>query len=135
MNKLVAALIAAWRSRSIDLARLGYRALLWVTLPAWVVMRAGAQWIVEKEGLGDTWGGIAPTVRPGDGGGATPSAEASAYNTPGGRAIPQCVQWWCISVSRSWQLGQWMWMAIYTSQDICYTELRHSIAHPSHRTA
>src|SRR5262245_31013133 len=80
-------------------------------------------------------GGITPTVKSGDGGGVTPSAEASAYKTPGGRAIPQCVQWWCISVSCSWQLGQWMWMAIYTSQATCYAELRHSIAHPLHRNA
>ena len=47
----VVALVGAWRSRSVDLARLGYRALLWVALPAWLVMRVGAQWIYSKEGL------------------------------------------------------------------------------------
>src|SRR4051794_25839726 len=57
----VGALVAAWRSSSTDLVRLGYRALLWGALPAWVVMRVGAQWIVDKEGLGDSslsWVGI-----------------------------------------------------------------------------
>ena len=57
----VVALVAAWRSRSVDLVRLGYRALLWGALPAWVVMRVGAQLIVDKEGLGDSslsWVGI-----------------------------------------------------------------------------
>src|SRR5262245_24039864 len=47
----VVALLGAWRSRSIDLARLGYRALLWGALPAWIVMRVGAEWIYSKEGL------------------------------------------------------------------------------------
>lgn len=47
----VGALVAAWRSNSTNLVRLGYRALLWGALPAWVVMRVGAQWIYSKEGL------------------------------------------------------------------------------------
>ena len=57
----VVALVGAWRNRSLDGARLGYRALLWGALPAWVVMRIGAQWIVDKEGLGNSslsWVGI-----------------------------------------------------------------------------
>jgi hypothetical protein len=33
--------------------RLGYRALLLGAIPAWIVMRAGAQWIASKEGLDD----------------------------------------------------------------------------------
>jgi hypothetical protein len=47
----VAALVGAWRSGSPDTVRLGYRALLYGALPAWVVMRAAAQWILSKEGL------------------------------------------------------------------------------------
>jgi hypothetical protein len=33
--------------------RLGYRALVAVALPGWVVMRVGAQWIYSKEGWDD----------------------------------------------------------------------------------
>ena len=57
----VGALVAAWRSNSTDLVRLGYRALLWGALPAWVVMRVGAQWIYSKEGLDSaslTWADV-----------------------------------------------------------------------------
>ena len=32
------------------LQRLGYRALLAVALPGWIVMRAGAEWIYDREG-------------------------------------------------------------------------------------
>ncbi len=45
------ALVRTWRDRSPDMLRLGYRALLWCALPAWIVMRVGAQWIYSKEGL------------------------------------------------------------------------------------
>ena len=42
--------------------RLGYGALLLVSLPGWILMRAGAEWIYDKEGFsGDddpTWIGI-----------------------------------------------------------------------------
>jgi hypothetical protein len=42
--------------------RLGYGALLLVSLPGWILMRAGAEWIYDKEGFtGDndpTWVGI-----------------------------------------------------------------------------
>jgi hypothetical protein len=40
------------------LARLGFRALLLVAIPGWIVMRVGAQWIASKEGVEDaslTW--------------------------------------------------------------------------------
>ena len=47
----VVALVGAWRNRSVEGARLGYRALLWGALPAWVVKRVGAQLILSKEGL------------------------------------------------------------------------------------
>jgi hypothetical protein len=33
--------------------RLGFRALLLGVLPGWVVMRGGAEWISEKQGLND----------------------------------------------------------------------------------
>jgi hypothetical protein len=33
--------------------RLAYRSLLFVAIPAWIVMRLGAQWIASKEGLDD----------------------------------------------------------------------------------
>ncbi len=33
--------------------RLAYRSLLLAAIPAWIVMRLGAQWIADKEGLAD----------------------------------------------------------------------------------
>lgn len=41
--------------------RVGYRALLFVALPAWIVMRIGAEWIYSEEGFGDddpAWIGV-----------------------------------------------------------------------------
>jgi hypothetical protein len=53
------ALILAWRAGSAGLLRLGYRALLFGAVPAWIVMRVGAQWIADKEDLPDsTWLGM-----------------------------------------------------------------------------
>jgi hypothetical protein len=44
---------------ALELTRVAYRALLLGVLPAYVVMRAGAEWIVSKEGIGDaSWVGI-----------------------------------------------------------------------------
>jgi hypothetical protein len=44
---------------ALALTRLAYRALLLGVVPAYVVMRAGAEWIVSKEGVGDaSWVGI-----------------------------------------------------------------------------
>ena len=44
------------------LLRLGYGSLLLVSLPGWILMRAGAQWIYDKEGFtghdDPTWVGI-----------------------------------------------------------------------------
>ncbi len=54
-------LIAAWRSRSPALTRLGYMSLFYGALPGYIVFRAGAEWIADKEGLTDsnlTWVGI-----------------------------------------------------------------------------
>jgi hypothetical protein len=45
------ALVLAWRDGSPALVRLGYRSLLIGALPAWVVMRVGAEWIADKENL------------------------------------------------------------------------------------
>src|SRR5215213_3028217 len=54
-------LIAAWRSRSAALIRLGYMTLFYAALPGYIVFRVGAEWIADKEGLADsnvTWIGI-----------------------------------------------------------------------------
>src|SRR5205809_2363710 len=48
------ALLLAWRGGSATLLRLGFRALLLGALPAWILMRAGAQWIADKESLTDS---------------------------------------------------------------------------------
>jgi hypothetical protein len=44
---------------ALELTRLAYRTLLLGVLPAYVVMRAGAEWIVSKEGVEDaSWVGV-----------------------------------------------------------------------------
>jgi hypothetical protein len=44
---------------ALELTRLAYRALIFGVVPAYVVMRAGAEWIVSKEGVGDaSWVGV-----------------------------------------------------------------------------
>jgi membrane-bound metal-dependent hydrolase YbcI (DUF457 family) len=43
------ALLLGWRRDSLWYSRLGFWALLAVALPAWIVMRIGAQWIYDKE--------------------------------------------------------------------------------------
>jgi hypothetical protein len=45
----LASLAGAWANGSPALLRLAYRALLWAAIPAWIVMRVGAQWIADKE--------------------------------------------------------------------------------------
>ena len=45
----VTALLLGWRRNSAWYSRLGFRALLLIALPAWFVMRIGAQWIYSKE--------------------------------------------------------------------------------------
>jgi hypothetical protein len=55
------ALIAAWRSGSVALTKLGFTSLFYGALPGYIVMRGGAQWIAHKEGLEDSdvsWIGI-----------------------------------------------------------------------------
>ncbi|MDX6580976.1 MAG: hypothetical protein QOI10_160 [Solirubrobacterales bacterium] len=44
-------LAAAWRGRSPDAFRAGFRALLYGAIPGYLVMRGAAQWIYSKEGL------------------------------------------------------------------------------------
>ena len=44
-------LIAAWRSGSAALTKLGLMSLFYGALPGYIVMRGGAQWIVSKEHL------------------------------------------------------------------------------------
>ncbi len=54
-------LIAAWRSGSPALTRLGFMSLFYGALPGYIVLRAGAEWIADKEGLSDSnlqWIGI-----------------------------------------------------------------------------
>ena len=47
------ALIAAWRSGSAPLTKLGFMSLFYGAIPGYIVMRGGAQWIAHKEGLED----------------------------------------------------------------------------------
>jgi hypothetical protein len=48
------------------LTRLGFRGLLLGVLPAYVVMRGGAEWVASEEGVGDpTWIGIGYSVADG----------------------------------------------------------------------
>jgi hypothetical protein len=44
-------LIAAWRSGSARLTKLGFMSLFYGAIPGYIVMRGGAQWIAHKEGL------------------------------------------------------------------------------------
>ena len=58
------ALTAAWRTsdegNAATLTRFGYRTLLYVVLPAFVVMRIGAQWTLDESPFDDdaSWVGI-----------------------------------------------------------------------------
>ncbi len=44
-------LVAAWRSGSAPLTKLGFMSLFYGAIPGYIVMRGGAQWIAHKEGL------------------------------------------------------------------------------------
>jgi hypothetical protein len=44
-------LVVAWRNGSTALTRLGLMSVFYGALPGWVVMRGGAQWIANREGL------------------------------------------------------------------------------------
>ena len=55
----------AWARGDVGSLRLGYRALLAVALPGWIVMRIGAQWIYSEEGWDDIPDSAEPTwLRP-----------------------------------------------------------------------
>ena len=47
----VIALLLGWNRESAWYSRLGFRALVFIALPAWFVMRIGAQWIYSREGF------------------------------------------------------------------------------------
>ena len=49
----VSALLLGWRGDAAWYSRLGFRALLLIALPAWFVMRIGAQWIYSKENFNE----------------------------------------------------------------------------------
>jgi hypothetical protein len=54
-------LFAARRDGSLQTINAGFRSLLYAALPAYVVMRGTAEWLVDKEGLEDSdaaWIGI-----------------------------------------------------------------------------
>jgi hypothetical protein len=54
-------LFAAARGGSLEATNAGFRSLLYAALPALIVMRAGAEWIADKEGLKNsnvTWVGL-----------------------------------------------------------------------------
>ena len=53
-------LVGAWRGENTGALRLGYRSLLVVALPAWLVMRVSAQWLLEESAFDEdeAWIGI-----------------------------------------------------------------------------
>jgi hypothetical protein len=44
-------LAGAWRGGSVAAVRLGYRSLLMAAIPAWIVLRVSAEWLVSEENL------------------------------------------------------------------------------------
>ena len=58
----VTGLLLGWRRDSGFYTRFGFRSLLFVALPAWFIMRIGAQWIYSKENFSENdepgWLGI-----------------------------------------------------------------------------
>ncbi len=46
-------LAPAWRGGSVQALSLGFRSMLYAAFPAFIVMRAGAEWIYDKQGYGD----------------------------------------------------------------------------------
>jgi hypothetical protein len=61
---VVTTLVLSRRGDAAVLTRLGFRTLLFAALPAFVAMRAGAEWIASKENPPDdaSWIGIGYTV-------------------------------------------------------------------------
>ena len=65
-------LVKAWRTDRAELTGTAFRTLLYVAIPAFIVMRVGAQWIADKQGWLDvkndpSWIGIGFSTS--DGGG------------------------------------------------------------------
>lgn len=54
------ALAGAWRGGDVGALRLGYRSLLFAALPAWLVMRVAAQWVLEESAFDEdeAWIGV-----------------------------------------------------------------------------
>jgi hypothetical protein len=50
LTTAVAFQFVAWRSDRLSFGRLAFRTLLFVSFPAWWLMRIGAEWIYSKEG-------------------------------------------------------------------------------------
>jgi hypothetical protein len=48
---VAASLAGAWRGGSVGAVRLGFRGLLLAALPAWIVTRVTAEWLVSEENL------------------------------------------------------------------------------------
>ena len=46
-------LFSARRTGAAEQVRIGFRTLLWVAFPAYIVMRVTAEWIADKQGLND----------------------------------------------------------------------------------
>jgi hypothetical protein len=64
----VSAFLFAWRAGSAALVRLGFLSMLLGVVPAWIVMRLGAEWIASKEDLTDSnasWIGMGVTTADG----------------------------------------------------------------------
>ena len=54
------ALVSAWRADDAAALRLSYRSLLVVALPAWLVMRVAAQWVLDESAFDEeeAWIGV-----------------------------------------------------------------------------
>jgi hypothetical protein len=53
LTTAVAFQFAAWRKDRLEFGRIAFRTLLFAALPAWFVMRIGAEWIYSREGWAD----------------------------------------------------------------------------------
>ena len=86
------ALVTAWRTDDAAALRLGYRTLLLAALPAWIVMRVAAQWVLEESGFEEEEGWVGLGYATSEGGLllmviATVLAGVSARRTAGGGRV------------------------------------------------
>jgi hypothetical protein len=60
LSVAAAALVSSWRAPTLAVTRFSFRTLLYAALPAFVVMRITAQWILDKENVPDdtSWVGV-----------------------------------------------------------------------------